>query len=93
MRNKKKAMFSATSARVLSIVGNLLHCIIKDSLDVGRVHEVAVYESNMSIELYIESNHVGLPITPIPDWCFGTFYRGRFISIGKELAYKYSFSY
>ena len=36
-------------------------------LDVGRVHEGAVYESNMAIESCIESNHVGLPITPIPD--------------------------
>ena len=42
-------------------------------LDVGRVHEEAVYESNMPIESCIESNRVGLPITPIPDWFFGTF--------------------
>ena len=37
-------------------------------VDVGRVPEGAVYESNMSIESCIESNRVGLPITPIPDW-------------------------
>ena len=39
----------------------------------GRVHEEAVYESNMPIESCIESNRVGLPITPIPDCFFGTF--------------------
>ena len=43
------------------------------ALDVGRVHEEAVYESNMPIESCIKSNRVGLPITPIPDWFFGTF--------------------
>ena len=48
-------------------------------VDVGRVPEGAVYESNMSIESCIESNRVGLPTTPIPDWFFGTFDRGRFI--------------
>ena len=42
-------------------------------LDVGRVHEGFVYESNMPIESCIESNRAGLPITPLPDWFFGTF--------------------
>ena len=36
-------------------------------IDVGRVHEDAVYESNMSIESCIESNRLGLLISPIPD--------------------------
>ena len=42
-------------------------------VDVRRVHEEAVYRSNMPIESCIESNRAGLPITPLPDWFFGTF--------------------
>ena len=48
----------------------ILFCQAYCNIDVGRVHEGIVYESNMSIESCIESNHVGLPIPPMPDWFF-----------------------
>ena len=54
-------------------------------LDVGRVHEGAVYESNMSIESYIESGRLSHAISPMPDWFFGTFYTGDRNTFGQTL--------
>ena len=38
------------------------------SVGIGRVHAVAAYESNMTIESYTYTNRVSHPVTPLPDW-------------------------
>ena len=52
--------------------------LVMSSLGIGRVTVGAVYESNMSIESYIESGRLSHATTPIPDRFFGTFDTGGF---------------